>query len=650
MPQTRHKSGGIDPAVVFPDLSNFSPPTKLPTNRSVVGVLQNVIKGSKGANQISTKDAVREVAKRVYAKYYHDTVYCMTLQGIIMKLDNIWSIFKEGRKRFNAGMKTGKAIDNYKELVDNADKLFDVGITTSDQKDQCKKSWGVAMSEAEDRYYEDQKTQRRMECDKQVDPVWYWAMMKKERMKSRQEEWRQQRQEQFKYKDIEEITDMLCAGGEIEAASSNDVSLESPEKAKDNIQPEKDKSNNNRRKLFVNDDSSDTDIPSNFAHIRDSERKVRDEFYLTVAALSGHGMSLSECCLAVVEVGNGMFGRNWKLSDSDSENFDINTLPEHRNIRSKLQMIEVETLSHVVDAITTAKESGRAITASIDSTTKRGVGTFATQGLSVGQECPLTLPLLGISGETTEEVALQVDMGFEILAICSGSTAKEVYSNVSVHMTDSVSHNKGIAKELQTLYDLDKPAGQLFCGSHTTLGFSSSLNKKVSIIESDMKIDQVLSKFMVSMELDSKNGSLAGQAMDMCLKLVAPEFSHKQWNYYKQYTSFLQQEQVTISLFSYKDNRFGCLSRAAGVLLHNLPHLDLFLSLNPHINNKLACLVRELLDLPYLKVEVFGFAISRPLIGQLSPFSISHWLKQQIRTPLSQGCLDNVCSSWSQNH
>ena len=168
-----------------------------------------------------------------------------------------------------------------------------------------------------------------------------------------------------------------------------------------------------------------------------------------------------------------MFGRNWRLPASDNENFDLNTLSEHRNIRSKLQMIEAETLSHVVDVITSAKESGRAITAAIDSTTKRGVGTFATQGLSVGQDCPLTLPLLGISGETTEEVALQIDMGFDILAICSGSTAKEV---------------QGIAKELQTLYDLDKPAGQLFCGSHTTLGFSSSHHKKVSIIESDMKI------------------------------------------------------------------------------------------------------------------------------------------------------------------
>ena len=204
MPQTRHKSGGLDPSVVFPVLSNFSPPTMLPTHRSIIGVLQNVIKGSPGATQISTKDAVREVAKMIYAKYYHDTVYCISLPGIIYKLDKIWSIFKAGQKRFNAGRMTGKEMDEYKELVEKADKLFDVGTTTSDQEDQCKKNWGVTMSEAEHRYYLDQKCERRMECDKQVDPVWYWAMMRKERMKSRQVEWRQQRQEQFRNKDIEE--------------------------------------------------------------------------------------------------------------------------------------------------------------------------------------------------------------------------------------------------------------------------------------------------------------------------------------------------------------------------------------------------------------------------------------------------------------
>ena len=42
-----------------------------------------------------------------------------------------------------------------------------------------------------------------------------------------------------------------------------------------------------------------------------------------------------------------------------------------------------------------------------------------------------------------------------------------------------------------------------------------------------MKVEQVLSKFMVGMELDSKNGSLARQVIGMMLKLVAPENSHK---------------------------------------------------------------------------------------------------------------------------
>ena len=61
-------------------------------------------------------------------------------------------------------------------------------------------------------------------------------------------------------------------------------------------------------------------------------------------------------------------------------------------------------------------------------------------------------------------------------------------------------------------------------------------------------------------------------------------------------------------LFSYKDNRFECLSRAAAVLLYNYDHLTDFLKQNPHINNCLACLVREVLDLPYLKVLLVVFA------------------------------------------
>ena len=96
-------------------------------------------------------------------------------------------------------------------------------------------------------------------------------------------------------------------------------------------------------------------------------------------------------------------------------------------------------------------------------------------------------------------------------------------------MTDSTSHNKGFAKILAELHDLSEPAGQLFWGSHTTLGFSSAMNKTVKMLETDLKVETILSKFMVGMDLESKHGSLAGQALDMMLKLVSPEFSLKQW-------------------------------------------------------------------------------------------------------------------------
>ena len=78
-----------------------------------------------------------------------------------------------------------------------------------------------------------------------------------------------------------------------------------------------------------------------------------------------------------------------------------------------------------------------------------------------------------------------------------------------------------------------------------------------------MKISQVTSKFMVSLDISSKNSSVAGLALDILLKLVAPEYSHKQWNYYKEFCLFLESQDTEAVMFAYKDQRFGCLSRAA---------------------------------------------------------------------------------------
>ena len=410
-PKTRNQSGGIDPAVVFPIMPSFIPMSQLPTIKSVIGVLQSLTAG--GSAKTSHKDATREVAKLVYAKWYHDTVYCIALNGIVRKLDKMWDTFREGRKRFASGRESGKAIDEYRKIAEHAEKLFDVGATTTEQSAKCKEEWGVTMTEAEHNYYADQKTERKMDCDKQVDPVWYWSVMRKERQRAREEEYRRQRAEQFQFKDIDDITEILRA--EMGGVSSSDVSVDSPDKCNNTVTTEH--INNKKRKLFVEVETDDSEFPSYMAHVRDSERKVKDQLYLTISALSGRGMSLSECCNAVVEVANGMFGRQWKLPDINSEVFDMDTLPDIRNIRSKLQLVEAETLSMVVSSISEAKESGRAITASIDSTTKRGVGQFATQVIQIGQNCPVPMPLIGISGETTEEVALQMIMQWRFLQL-----------------------------------------------------------------------------------------------------------------------------------------------------------------------------------------------------------------------------------------
>ena len=134
------------------------------------------------------------------------------------------------------------------------------------------------------------------------------------------------------------------------------------------------------------------------------------------------------------------------------------------------------------------------------------------------------------------------------------------------------------------MYSLDEPAGQLYCGSHTTLGLSSAMDSLVKKVEEDMKISHFTSKFMVALDVSSKNSSVAGLGLDILLKLVAPEYSHKQWNYYSEFTLHLQSRDIQSPLFAYKDQRFGCLCEHKEIILEGVAflvksHLSFFLRL-----------------------------------------------------------------------
>ena len=84
-----------------------------------------------------------------------------------------------------------------------------------------------------------------------------------------------------------------------------------------------------------------------------------------------------------------------------------------------------------------------------------------------------------------------------------------------------------------------------------------------------MDMEQVLPCFMVELDVDSRNASVAGQALGMCLKLVAPEYDHKHWNRYKEFIIFLEQMQVSNKLFFYNESRFRVSLQ--GSSSHNIP-------------------------------------------------------------------------------
>ena len=151
---------------------------------------------------------------------------------------------------------------------------------------------------------------------------------------------------------IEEITDFLLSEGEIPVAtpvkaagSGSDDPFLSLEEDVVVRQEGEDQGCKKKRRLFEEREGDENDpLPSQYRHIRHSERKVKDYFYTTCSTLYGEGLPLQESLNAVVTVGNGMFGRKWKKYDEKEESFDIDTAPQKRHLLEKLMQIEAQSL------------------------------------------------------------------------------------------------------------------------------------------------------------------------------------------------------------------------------------------------------------------------------------------------------------------
>ena len=330
-----------------------------------------------------------------------------------------------------------------------------------------------------------------------------------------------------------------------------------------------------------------------------------------MATLDGHGFSYKECQIAIMVVGNTMFGRKWKIpkeehceSEDEESTFDADTLPTQKTIRTMLEKLQVYSLKLVGNRVIEANSEGATITHATDSTTRKVVGTFAPSGLHINRNEYLPFPTLPISTETTKNIANLIEVDFKILEAASGHSAELLYGAVDVHMTDSTAHNKGVSSILAKTFNRKDKVGQIFFGSHTVLGFDRSMEKVISLLEERMGLQNIFNSFLLDVDIDHGKKSVSMSTVSWSLSLFGPDNSQKPWNYHKDLLTYMHKHGKSVHLFSLKDARFGALSKSCATMCFHWSDFCSFLETHDYITNKLACLVRDALKLEYVKVVI----------------------------------------------
>ena len=222
-----------------------------------------------------------------------------------------------------------------------------------------------------------------------------------------------------------------------------------------------------------------------------------------MAELSGHEFCYKEMQIVIQVVGNTLFGTKWKLSrelDKDSSDidsnemedeseFDADTLSSRKNMWRLLKKIEAYSLKQV------SKKWGALLIHTTDSTTWKVVEPFAPAGIHINRNGYLPYQHSPLH-QTRKNTADSVATDFRLLEAASGIPAEQIYSKIGVHMTDSTYHNKGIAENFAEPFHKREISGQIFCDSHTTLGFDKGIPKTICMIENKMGIQNIFTGFL----------------------------------------------------------------------------------------------------------------------------------------------------------
>ena len=119
-----------------------------------------------------------------------------------------------------------------------------------------------------------------------------------------------------------------------------------------------------------------------------------------------------------------------------------------------------------------------------------------------------------------------------------------------------------------------------------------------------MGIQTIFNSFMGNVEIDLKQDTVATSTVNWSLSLFGPDKSSKPWNYHRDFVTLMKTQNKPVYLFSLKDAHFGQLSKSCAIMCYHWNDFSSFLESYSDITNKLACLVRDALNLDYVKVVI----------------------------------------------
>ena len=615
--------------VQIPNIDKFQS-TRLPLTKEVIGMVFSI----KDQENVDFDIAMNKVTQIVMEHWKNQNVYTKTRKSVKQKLQTFVS---EYRILMKINTSKGKPLERCKKFNEIADKLFDIHSNDSARVMSEGAKANVPMGSDELSYLKSMQTDRGYTCAN-VDKVFHKKQEEKERKAAKQLA-NQSSCFSTVSTDIaieDDESDVELRPDDIKDFESegetNPTGSTKKRRSFDDISSVSTKSLRSTRLTSV----STADNCSHIQYVRSSMNHVHDEIYETFAELDGHNFSYHESQLAIKIVANRLFGRNWKIPeeksriskyDEDDEQattttpIDNNTLPTRSTVRSKLKQMHAMSLKLIGNRIVEAKKEGSLLTHATDSTSRKHVGTFAPAGVHVNRDEYIPLPTLSISSETTKSVAEAIETDFKMVAVAAGMETDELYANIDLHMTDATNHNKGISVEAAKLMNREIPAGQLFCNPHTALGFDRGMEAVVNGIEVIMGMDQLLKCFLLTVDIDQKRDTVSLTFVSWVLSLFGPDNIEKPWNYHKDLNDQLKREDRPMHLFQLKDMRFGLLSQSCARVFYHWNDFCTFFESLDYVTNKLACLCRDAMNLPHIRLvaatlAAFGIHLVSPFFAQ----------------------------------